>query len=608
MNFVLIASAVAATVISAIGCIVVIRGRLGMRAVAAGEDRWRTDAVPRIGGAAIAAGLLAGSLILLLAGEIGDERALGFLVGAFVIFSAGLTDDLRGLRPLHKLIAQVLATTALVATGTVVEIVGPDPIGILLTFAWVIGITNAFNLLDNMDGLAGGVGLVALIALSVHAALAGLQPVLAIGVVMAAALLGFLPFNLKVRGRASIFMGDSGSQLLGFTAAWLGLAATWSQASGLIAAAAVPILVLAIPLMDTTLVSVTRRMEGRPISQGGRDHSSHRLVLRGLSEKGAVGFLILIAAVLATLSLLYGRRDALFLAAIVTGIGVSVLAVLTLILARPGGAVTSIGAREPSGWLSIDTYRLHKRQFAEGLIDLVLIVVAFYLSFLLRFEAAPDPFYAEKLAQALPILIACRFIALLGTGVYRGLWRYAGVRDTGRIFIAIAVSEAATVSLIWALYGMDGYSRSMFVIDALLCFALIGGARLAERVFGDWVARRQARRSRPPVLVVGAGVAGNATVREIQALGAFHVIGFIDDDPSKRGMRSHGVRVLGNYRDIGAILDDTGPAMVLLTIPNAPVDRLTTIRTACAERGIRCEAVIRVAGLRPDASTVALGT
>src|SRR5262249_59659773 len=115
----------------------------------------------------------------------------------------------------------------------------------------------------------------------------------------ALACVGFLPFNLRKRGRALVFMGDSGSQAIGFALAALGLVSSWRVAGTTVATLLLPILVLAVPILDTTLVTIARMLDGRPIHQGGRDHSSHRLVRYGLSEPTAVALLPLISSSIA---------------------------------------------------------------------------------------------------------------------------------------------------------------------------------------------------------------------------------------------------------------------------------------------------------------------
>ena len=157
-----------------------------------------------------------------------------------------------------------------------------------------------------MDGLAGSL---AVIAAAFFACDAWLQHeprlVLVASVALGLAVLGFLPFNLRPGRRALAWMGDSGSQLIGFTLAALGLASSYTVASSTVATLVLPVLILAVPILDTTLVTVVRLLEGRPVSQGGRDHSSHRLVSLGLSETEAVVLLALISAALGATSLAY---------------------------------------------------------------------------------------------------------------------------------------------------------------------------------------------------------------------------------------------------------------------------------------------------------------
>src|SRR5207244_10597461 len=132
-----------------------------------------------------------------------------------------------------------------------------------------------------------------------------IHAVLALALALAFACAGFLPFNLRPRRSAAVFMGDSGSQVIGFTLAALGLSASWKVAGTTVATLLLPILVLAVPILDTTLVTVVRLLDGRPVSQGGRDHSSHRLVSLGVSETGAVVLLALVSAALGATSLAY---------------------------------------------------------------------------------------------------------------------------------------------------------------------------------------------------------------------------------------------------------------------------------------------------------------
>ncbi|MEW6581542.1 MAG: hypothetical protein AB1416_02115 [Actinomycetota bacterium] len=580
--------------LSLIGSTVIVRRRLGLRGVAAGEERWRSDAVPRIGGLAMAVGFAVGAAIAAAGGRVDDRRTAGFIGAAALMAGLGLYDDLRGMKPLGKVIGQILAAAILLATGTTVEIIDVEPLSSAMTFVWVILISNAFNLLDNMDGLAAGVGIVSAVLLAVHASIAGLPDVVTMAVLVAAVIAGFLPLNFRPRAKAALFMGDSGSQLLGFSLAWLALAASWHEASGLVAAIAVPLLVLAVPILDTMLVSVVRLIEGRPIHEGGRDHTSHQLVIYGLSEKRAVLLLVGAAGVLGGSSLLYVEYGHLLPALVGLGLSLALLAHFALFLIQARRAAQGIAPRAvdtDGGWLSIETYRLHKRRLLEGLIDLVLIVAAYYIAYVLRYDRLPDDLNSELIAESLPFLVAARYGAFLYFGLYRGLWRYAGTRDVARAFLAVVVSEAVAVAALTLVFRFDGYSRSVFVIDAVVCFVLIAGSRLAERGLGEWLQGQRDRRGLPVAVIVGAGAAGHTLLRELRRRGEHVVAGFVDDDPAKHGMRSQGVRVLGGHQHIELILDRYRPEVLYVTIPDAPPDRLRRIETACGHAGVRCTSV-----------------
>ncbi len=260
-------------------------------------DRWHERPTALMGGIAIYA-----------AGTLGQLVVVGALppavwTGATVLFAAGWLDDRYGLTPPAKLAAQVGAALLLLPAGYAF---GDGPLWLAgpLTVVWVVGITNAVNLLDNMDGLAAGVVAVAALALVVLLGAGGLATTALVSVVGAA--LGFLCFNFNP---ARVFMGDSGSLFLGYTVAALALAvpaqlppgaATW-----LLPAWLLPVLVLAVPIFDTALVTVGRLRAGRPVAQGGRDHSSHRLVLSGYSERRAVLSLYALALAAASAACAY---------------------------------------------------------------------------------------------------------------------------------------------------------------------------------------------------------------------------------------------------------------------------------------------------------------
>ena len=289
-------------------------------------DRWGERPTALLGGAAI----VVATLVPLVVVGPWPRGAVVLVAGALALAGVGLADDLVDLPPWSRLVAQAAAALLLVAAGDRVRWTGWPALDVVLTLLWVVGITNAVNLVDNMDGLAGGVVLIAaaLMAAWLHAEGQDVRARIATSV--AAATLGFLAFNFRP---ASIYMGDCGSMFLGFLVA--GLPLFGEAAPGGVAAPLVPALLLIVPILDTALVIVARRRASRSIFQGGRDHCSHRLVASGLSEREAVLLLYLVAvsAGAAALGVVVGAPLAL-----VAVPGITMLAVATRLVRGAAGA------------------------------------------------------------------------------------------------------------------------------------------------------------------------------------------------------------------------------------------------------------------------------
>src|SRR5687767_4079448 len=199
------------------------------------------------------------------------------------MFLTGLVDDRFHLRPSSKLVMQALAAAIVVTAGVVYPLTPWTSVNSLATVFWFIALTNALNLLDNMDGVAAGVAALAALFLAITFGIqGGGGELVALSAALAGAALGFLPYNFHP---ASIFMGDSGSLFLGALIASVGAAYPSSASVSIVPVLFVPVFIAVIPILDTLLVTVTRTLAGRPISSGGRDHTAHRLVALGLRER-----------------------------------------------------------------------------------------------------------------------------------------------------------------------------------------------------------------------------------------------------------------------------------------------------------------------------------
>jgi UDP-GlcNAc:undecaprenyl-phosphate/decaprenyl-phosphate GlcNAc-1-phosphate transferase len=560
-------------------------------------DRWHTRSTPLLGGSGIYAGVLVGVGVALLSGAIPASRALGGIVGGCaVLFAAGLLDDMLGLKPLAKILAQIAAATLVLASGVRVEIITNDIAATAVGLVWLVGITNAFNLLDNMDGLAATLAAIACTFFAIDALAEHVDHVTAaISLSTCFACVGFLPYNLRTRKPARVFMGDSGSQVLGFAVAALGLSASWTAAGAGVATLILPILVLAVPILDTTLVTVVRLLEGRPVTQGGRDHTSHRLVHRGLSDTRAVVLLAIVSAGLGATSLAYKVLDNPLL----TLVGVLVTFAF---LVQFGSYLADINsardAQSADGVLR--PLIVHRRRLVEVLVDFALITASFTLAFMIRVEGTQFGIFRHVFEMTLPALVVARYIAFILLGLYRGVWRYAGAVDAARIFIAMVASEGAAFLFVWGTVGWHLFPRGTFLIDVLLCTFLIGAARFSERGVTHAISAFVGRSARRRVLIVGAGRSGRSLLRELRETPGERVVAFVDDDRSLLRRRIQGVSVLASLEEIGWALGRVEPDVVLVTIPDADRHRLDAIVEACSRAGVQCSFVRRQIDVDPS--------
>jgi len=277
------------------------------------DDRWHKRPTALLGGVSIFAALfVVWMLASFLVGFHSSTMPLAPLAfGGIAIFLLGLFDDLFDINPQHKLVGQIIIASLLVIFGFQVSWFSSETANLLISIFWIVGITNAFNLLDNMDGLSAGIAFLAGLFLFLSQLFSGVEsivPALLFTSIFLGSLLGFLIYNFYP---ASIFMGDSGSLLIGFLIAGLTTEASGlmigRHSSHLVFVLAIPILILFIPILDTAFVSLMRKLSGRPISQGGQDHSSHRMVSIGFSERKAVLILYGFAGISGILAMAISR-------------------------------------------------------------------------------------------------------------------------------------------------------------------------------------------------------------------------------------------------------------------------------------------------------------
>jgi len=545
------------------------------------KDRWHNRAVPLLGGAAIAAGLAAGVAV-----SAPDRRLVPFLLYAGVMFLLGVYDDVRAVKPLPKLIGQMAVAAIALWLMPPVAVTGLAPIDRLVAFVWIVGVTNAFNLLDNMDGLAAGVASIAAICY-LTLLLPGNSSAMTVAVAaFTGAVLGFLPFNFPP---GSIFMGDSGSLLLGGFLATVGLGSTFEVQSRLMPAALFPVLILIVPILDTAFVTLTRPLSGRSALAGGRDHTSHRLVALGVSERAAVLSLYALAA--------GGGALALVLRVLPLG---SVFAFVTLYLLIVAAAVMVLAAQGRD--LPAVADLAYRRRALELLIDLGVLTIAYYASFRMRFPGADAQTFFPPFVSSIPMVVGAQIAALYWTGKYRLPWRAPFRHQLRLLGRGMVLGMVFAMMLVLTLYRFEGFSRGVFVIDAGVAWLLLVGSRAATSGIQHYLRRQHTLAQW--TLVYGAGGGGRLVVRELAQNRDLKLdpIGFIDDDPAKQRTRIDGIPVLGTLDDLERLTAVWGVTDVIVSARNVDPDRLEALRERSGLLGIRVRRMkLELDELRPAA-------
>jgi UDP-GlcNAc:undecaprenyl-phosphate GlcNAc-1-phosphate transferase len=559
-------------------------------------DRWHTKPTALMGGIGIFLSLAVPLAFLaefdpaaLLVPALERKSAGGPAVTVLLLCSAflfilGVVDDFLRLKPQTKLIGQIMAASLVAFYGYRLTWFESQTVDTLVTILWITGITNALNLIDNMDGLCAGVGAIASFLLGYLLCVQSPVPALAAWC-LCAAQTGFLFYNFKP---ASIFMGDCGSLVIGFSLAFLAVCYSGTVArTGTIPHIFVPLLVLMVPLFDTTLVTLIRTLSGRKASTGGRDHTSHRLVLIGLSEKRAVLAIYVIAAVSGLAAVFVDRADSFTSPAVIVPVAVSML-LMGVYLARlrvyPEKEFSVLRDRPFTPILMDLTY---KRQILLVLLDFGLISFGYYLSYRLRFTNYAFGVYFPNFLSSLPAVIACKYIAFHLIGVYRGIWRFLSVDDVATCLKASSAGSLLAVAVVTFVYRFEDFSKGIFVIDWFLTTAFLLGTRSSFRIWADYL--RRANLAGDKVLLYGAGRGGEILLREILANPRLMLkpVGFVDDDPLKTGKRLQGFPVLGAAENLETLASELGVAGIVITFAAAQgPDRLPRLLALCKARGL----------------------
>src|SRR5262245_1029722 len=559
--------------------------------------------IPRLGGVSI---VVSGVLTCLIGW--GLEHVTGGIVrvdlgvwkpvclGGALVFLLGVWDDLRPVPAGMKFVVQGVAIGITIWCGITVKQAsllggGSISLGALalpLTFVWIMGITNAFNLIDGLDGLAAGLASIAAGSIAIIFFLRGdAQEMLLI--ILLGALLGFLPYNFNP---ATIFLGDSGSLVVGYVLSVIAI--TGSQKGATTLAVMIPLLVFGLPILDT-LLSMARRFVGglrvlrahraslieqirgvKRMFEADQRHIHHRLLALGFSHRNAVLVLYALALGLsfaALLSVLAQYRNAgiiLIAIGLAMYIGIRKLGYEELTFLRTGTLLR---------WYDSLTFN---RRFFLGFLDMLLITAAYWGAFVLQYDLPWGTDIEAWYLETFPLVLAVQLASLYALGLYRGIWRAMAVGDLIRI--ATVVPLAVTISYIVAMVSLPPMHTSrFFLLDALLLSALIGGVRSTYCVL-DYM-QQCAHLTGEATLIYGAGRGGQLVLRELMQnpdLGC-RPTGFLDDDPRLQGRVVNGIPVLGSITGLRSIIEAQTISRLIVSSSKIKHNRLYQAISICQE-------------------------
>lgn len=538
-------------------------------------SRWHKKETALLGGVSI----YLSSIIIWLGGayvlgvKIRTDPFPPIILCSFLMFLIGLLDDIWKMDPQQKLAGQFIVVSLFMIAGYRLNWTISRTANTFLTIVWIVGITNAFNLLDNMDGLSAGIGVIASIFLFLNTYINHPPGHIHIYILFiisgfVGALTGFLIYNFNP---ASIFMGDSGSLFIGFLIGSLivvegGVNSFKANMGHLLSIMAIPVFIVFIPILDTCFVSIMRKLFQRPITQGGKDHSSHRMVAIGLSEKKAVLVLYAFSILSGIIAIMINYLR------IGPTIVIIVLYLLMVIffwiyLGRVKVYENESIPHKTMGLTPILVQITYRRRLFEVILDFVLISVSYYTAYLLRFEGQIGPNFKIFL-KSVHIVIACQIFSFYIMGVYKGIWERTSISDLIGYIKAITLGTVLSILILLFLYRFHSFSRVVFIIYWMLLLLLVSLSRLSFRLVDEGI--KKGKQKGRPVLIYGAGSGGHLVMKEIESNRALNLslVGFIDDDPNKKKRNIQGYPVLGGLEDIEDIVRKNGIKEVIISFKN----------------------------------------
>jgi UDP-GlcNAc:undecaprenyl-phosphate GlcNAc-1-phosphate transferase len=563
--------------------------------------------IPRLGGVVIYASFFLSVAFLSFIdpglqslASFGPYKGVMITAALVLILGLGIFDDLKPRTPAQKLVIQIIAATLVYLVGFRVSVVsnplskGLLGLGILeypATLLWIVGITNAFNLIDGLDGLAAGIAIIASLTIAAISFLVNDVSTTIMVLLLAGTVVGFIRYNFNP---AKIFLGDSGSLFLGFALAVFSIRSSTKGSTAL--AILVPILCLGLPIMDT-LLSMLRRLLGSLLPEQAKSkpffgkfasmfvpdngHIHHRLLARGLSHKSTVVLLYFVScafglgAFAVTITNNVGASLILVAVAVATIVGVRQLHYKEMEVLRSGIL------------LPIYEWPLMNRRLFQGFLDLAFVVVAYASAFFVVSHGRLTTISEQKLLATLPFVGGIKLLVFYAAGQYKGTFRHLSIGDALRTLKVVVLSESIT-GVVFAFLPQPWNipELSILLLDFFFVLTLVGGIRTSFFVL-NYLFRQEHNGGRQ-VIIYGADARGVLALQQILNDHALNLspVGFLDESPQLEGKRLNGYPVYGGHWKLQQLLRNMKIEEILLSGDAVKPEILRRLKQIARSHGV----------------------
>lgn len=532
--------------------------------------------VPRLGGLAIYASFFISLLISIYLdpalhpfSSMHPQRGVMLVISLTIVLIIGIWDDIRSVSPAKKFLGQFFAAAIVYAAGFRISAI-TSPLDLNLwhlgifefpaTILWIVGITNAFNLIDGLDGLASGVAFIVALTISIISFLKGDVTTAMMALLLAGAVLGFLRYNFN---GAKIFLGDSGSLFLGFLLAILSMQSSTKGSAAF--SLLVPVLTLGLPIMDTMLAMIRRFLRSIVPGQQGsksflskmvtmflpdRGHIHHQLIARGLSHRTVVLLLYVVSclfglgAFAVTMTNNISTSPVLFTIGVATFIGVSQLRYKEMAVLRNGVL------------LPMYEWPVMNSTMFQGFLDLAFIIGSFTAATLITSGSESGHRFHAGFFTQLAVLCGVRLTVFASGGLYKGTFRSIAIGDLLKVFKTVTLAVICSWTLLAFLPSPLGIVNiAVILLDFYLLISLTLGARISFQVL-NYLSRREQHHGKTKVLIYGADARGMFMMEQILHDDSLHYspVGFLDEDPQLERKSLGGYPVFGGHWKLDHVL------------------------------------------------------